>query len=58
MDNGYSIAYFSKPYMFIVNIIVYYTHTYTLTHKLWALPMFAKVILQSSKTYKNIIEVA
>lgn len=54
MGNGYSIAYFNKPYMFIVNIIVYHTHT----HKLWTLPMFAKVILQSSKTYKNIIEVA
>lgn len=37
VDNGYSIAYFNKPFVFIVNIIVYYTYT----HKIWALPMFA-----------------
>lgn len=30
MGNGYSIAYFNKPYMFIVNIIVYHTHTQTM----------------------------
>lgn len=58
MDNGSSKAYFGKPYIFIVRIIQYIIHTHTRTHKqIWATRMFVKMIIQRSKTYKNIVKV-
>lgn len=53
MDNGSSIAYFSKPYIFIVRIIQYIIHTHTCTHKqIWAALMFVEMIVKDQRPMK------
>lgn len=47
MDNEYSIAYYSKPHTFTVDIIQFVIHTHT--HKLWAPQISAEVNITKLK---------
>lgn len=57
MDNGHSIAYILVNHIGLLLTLQFIIHIHTHTHKPWALLIFAKEILQSSKIYTNLVKV-